>query len=175
MFRDNHVIWIVFGIVEGEPYNKSQKITHVYQFLKISSLKFGWYIISLKYPLQKRGGGELFYYIWMAHVCELPIYYTYSLKGWGLLCLIIVGIRSLWVGIRSLPSWPPMSHDLHMFRFTITTTLYFRIGKVHMWGTFPKCRTRLYYGLIFIPGPLIWECPTLLGLYPISKTFGEIS
>lgn len=61
---------IVFGTVHGEPYDKSQKITHVYyQFLKFSSLEFGWYIISLKYaPSEKRGKSCSTIYGWRTSV-----------------------------------------------------------------------------------------------------------
>jgi hypothetical protein len=60
---------IVFGIVHGEPYDKSQKITHVYQFLKFSSLEFEWYIISLKYPpSEKRGKSCSTIYGWRTSV-----------------------------------------------------------------------------------------------------------
>jgi hypothetical protein len=70
MFSDNHVIGIAFGIVQGEPYNKSHKITHVYQFLKFSSLET-LYLSSTPF---KKEGEELFYYIWMAHICEVPVF-----------------------------------------------------------------------------------------------------
>lgn len=57
---------------------------------------------------------------------------------------------------------PPARHDRDMFKFVVTVTPCFTMGKSQGWGTLPKSQARLANGLVL--GLLIWECPHCMAL-----------
>jgi hypothetical protein len=73
---------------------------------------------------------------------------------------------SVFIRVRSLIKWskdkntpPPMPHDLHVFRFTITFASSFTMGNANVWGNIWKWGEGLDdYSLVL--GLLFWESPT---------------
>jgi hypothetical protein len=94
--------------------------------------------------------------------------------------LFLPNQRILLIDIMSLPLLgskqknPPFNkpHDLHLYRFMITFTSCFTIGKVHKWGTFLECEAKFDYCLVL--GPLFWEWPSPL-TFPLHKNFNLFS
>ncbi len=97
--------------------------------------------------------------------------YAYYLRVRGRLRLII-GVRSFPLLSRHKNHPLLMPCDLHMFRCMIIFALCITMAKVHRWGTFQKCDTRLGWHLILGPLP---KGPPTLGLYPTHISMCNIS
>jgi hypothetical protein len=96
--------------------------------------------------------------------CNMTSQYTKEkARSWGegtIWSFPLVGtrVRSLQVLLHTV---------MYVFRFMITFTSCFMMGKsAHWWMTFPKCKAGLSYHLIL--GPLFWNCPHPSGALPCT-------
>ncbi len=82
----------------------------------------------------------------------------------------------LYLGVRSIPLIRSRCKDpLHLivciyFKFIITFSSWFVMGKTLWWGNFSKSRVGLGYHIVL--GPLVWECTPPWAL-PYTKTISQ--